>query len=309
MDREIKAASEGGVDFFSLLWYYARHGSEHEAECRLLNRGLANYLASESKSSRRVQFMIEFCNSGPFNASEDQDWNRCVEVWTDAWKSPAALRVEGRIVFKIHDLSRFIAGNGGDVSRCRMQLTQLRSSVHSAGLGDMIIGGGLMSRSEVHQDHPAVKLFDFTATYMSIPDTVVGPTELPYKTLVAEARFAREFHSRDPIPWVPYLPVGWNPRPWTHPEAGADHRRFFTFPTKSEWVEELKALWSDFDRFPGLGLPLRDGSKQPAFTIYAWNEFGEGGILAPTRGIGAMKLEAIRSVFGPSHPVRNISRG
>jgi hypothetical protein len=32
--------------------------------------------------------------------------------------------------------------------------------------------------------------------------------------------------------------------------------------------------------------------------IYAWNEFGEGGIVAPTRGDGTMKLEALRQVFG-----------
>jgi hypothetical protein len=32
--------------------------------------------------------------------------------------------------------------------------------------------------------------------------------------------------------------------------------------------------------------------------IYAWNEFGEGGIVAPTRGEGMMKLQAIRLVFG-----------
>lgn len=33
------------------------------------------------------------------------------------------------------------------------------------------------------------------------------------------------------------------------------------------------------------------------FTIYAWNEYGEGGIVAPTQGDQAMKLEVIREVF------------
>ena len=40
------------------------------------------------------------------------------------------------------------------------------------------------------------------------------------------------------------------------------------------------------------------GGRQKAFTIYAWNEFGEGGIVAPTRGDGYMKLESIGTVFG-----------
>ena len=37
---------------------------------------------------------------------------------------------------------------------------------------------------------------------------------------------------------------------------------------------------------------------QKSFMIYAWNEFGEGGIMAPTVGKREMKLEGIQSVFG-----------
>jgi hypothetical protein len=47
------------------------------------------------------------------------------------------------------------------------------------------------------------------------------------------------------------------------------------------------------------GFPLPGGGVQPALTIYAWNEFGEGGMVAPTRGDRYMKLEAIEQVFGP----------
>ena len=43
---------------------------------------------------------------------------------------------------------------------------------------------------------------------------------------------------------------------------------------------------------------LPDDTRQPVFTLYAWNEFGEGGFVAPTHGGGCMKLEAVREVFG-----------
>jgi hypothetical protein len=36
--------------------------------------------------------------------------------------------------------------------------------------------------------------------------------------------------------------------------------------------------------------------------VYAWNEFGEGGFVAPTHGEGFMKLECIREVFGTTAP-------
>ena len=105
-------------------------------------------------------------------------------------------------------------------------------------------------------------------------------------------------HADDPIPWVPYVAAGWNPRPWTHPEAEPHHRRFFTLPTRAEWVEELRSVKDTFKKYPRLGLPAAGGGRQRVFTIYAWNEFGEGGIVAPTRGEGYLKLEAIREVFG-----------
>ena len=59
---------------------------------------------------------------------------------------------------------------------------------------------------------------------------------------------------------------------------------------RSSTLEKVKR---DLAETPTLGLP-----GQKAFTIYAWNEYGEGGIVAPTRGDGSMKLEAIREVFG-----------
>lgn len=46
-----------------------------------------------------------------------------------------------------------------------------------------------------------------------------------------------------------------------------------------------------------MGLPAAEGRKK-MFLIYAWNEFGEGGIMAPTQGEKEMKLDAVKEVFG-----------
>ena len=173
----------------------------------------------------------------------------------------------------------------------------VRRAVREAGLGEMLIGGGVMSRTQVKPGQFIAQLFDFTATYMDIPPVEVREQEHPYTLLAEEARAARGLHAADPVPWVPYLAAGWNPRPWTHPEAAANHRRFFTFPTRAEWTAELRQLRDDFHRYPTLGLPLPGGGRQKICTIYAWNEFGEGGIVAPTQANGAMKLECIKDVF------------
>ncbi len=295
MDREIAAASSHGVDFFSILWYFPRPGSGTLADAERLNRGLETYVSSTNAGLMR--FMIEYCNAEGFSATNDAQWGACVKTWVSALRHPSALRVDGRLVFKVHDAHRFVMGNGGDAARCRRQMDELRGAARAAGLGEMIIGCGIMSNTRVAPSAPVAQVFDFTATYMSIPGAAVRYAEHPYAALAAEARAARVLHAEDPVPWVPYLAAGWNPRPWTHPGADPNHRRFFTFPTRDEWAAELKAVRGDFRQHPKLGFPRRDGSCQPVFTIYAWNEFGEGGIVAPTRGEGAMKLDAIREVF------------
>ena len=296
MDREIAAAASHGVDFFSILWYFPLPGSGTEVEAERLNRGLQTYLASTNAG--RMRFMVEYCNAEAFSATNDEQWAACIRAWLPALRHPSALRVDGRLVFKVHDAYRFVMGNGADAARCRARLDQLRGAVRAAGLGEMAIGGGVMSRTKIAPDAVVAQAFDFTATYMSLPEVAVREDEHPYDALAAEARAARALHADDPIPWVPYLAAGWNPRPWTHPNADPNHRRFFAFPAREAWVAELKAVRDDLAKGARLGLPRRDGSLQPAFTIYAWNEFGEGGFVAPTPGEGAMKLEAIRDVFG-----------
>ncbi|MHB8902473.1 MAG: glycoside hydrolase family 71/99 protein, partial [Thermoguttaceae bacterium] len=306
MDREIAAAASHGVDFFSILWYYPKPDSKSETQAHWLNRGLDCFVASPK--ARSMHFMIEYCNAPGFDATTDDQWGQCIQTWLAAMKHPSYLRVDGRLVFKVHGADWFLKTHDRDLARCRQRLDQLRAAARSAGLGEMLIGGGIMSRSQVVPGSLVAQLFDFTATYMSVPGVEPVPTEYPYSQLAAEARAARPLHAEDPTCWMPYLAAGWNPRPWTHPEAEPHHRTFFTFPTRAEWQAELQSIQADIARYPRLGLPRRDGSCQPAFTIYAWNEFGEGGIVAPTQGDGQMKLQAIQEVFANQAKAQETSR-
>lgn len=295
MDREITAAADHAVDFFAMLWYFPVPGSREETAARRLNRGLECFL--KSPHNGRLHLVIEYCNHQQFAAQTDAQWKQCLETWLPALRHPSYLRVGARLVLKVHDAAGFLRQNERDLAHCKSRLDVLRQAVREAGLGEMLIGGGIMSRSTIQPDAPVARLFDFTATYMSIPPVEVREAEYPYAQLAEEARAARALHAADPIPWVPYLAAGWNPRPWTHPQADPNHRRFFRFPTRAEWAAELRAVRDDFQKYPGLGLPLPGNRRQEVFTIYAWNEFGEGGILAPTRGKGSMMLDSLRDVF------------
>jgi hypothetical protein len=297
MDREIIAASKHGVDFFAILWYYPRPGTKETQHAPKLNRGLQQFIASPEAG--RMKFCIEYCNSPRFSAETEEQWAECIPIWLELMKHPSYLRVDGRLVFKVHGVTEFLRANNNDIDLCRRRLDTLRKAVRDAGLGEMILGVGVSGQTPpLGKKWPPDLLFDFTSTYMCVPEIEERPEEYPYAALAAQARETLASRVQDPLPWMPYLAAGWNPRPWTYAKAPPHYQRFFSFPTREEFTDELKNLKASLKKHSTLGLPKKDGTTRKAFTIYAWNEFGEGGIVAPTTGSGTMMLEAIREVFG-----------
>ncbi len=297
MDREIRAAASYGVDFFMILYYYPTPGSPEAKNAPRLNRGLETFMAS--KNAGKMKFCIEYCNAARFSARDEKEWNECVSAWVAAMKHPSYLRVDGRLVFKVHDVTQFLAANNRDPDLCRKRLDTLRDAVRQEGLGEMIIGVGVSGETPpLDKNWPPAKLFDFTGAYMCVPKIEPRQTEYPYALLAQQRQTALTNRLSDPLPWMPYVAAGWNPRPWSHPQAAAHYRTFFSFPTRQEFTDELRAMKAALSKYPSLGLPKRDGARQKAFTIYAWNEYGEGGIIAPTQGRGYMMLECIKDVFG-----------
>ena len=295
MDKEIAAAVDHGVDFFAILWYPPSTTSRDPSEW--LDRGLEYFMASPN--APRMKFMVEICNHLPFPTETDEQWDRCIAMLLPAFKHPSCLRVDGRVVVKIHSAWQFWRDGGENAVKCLARIARLRNAIKNAGLGDPLIGGGGNIAPMPASDFPA-KLFDFAAEYMMVPELPASSTDYPYADLAAYIRTLRTKPDAKCLPFMPVLAAGWNPRPWHDP------RPCFAFPTRDEWTAELRQMNADLRASSNLGIPRRDGTVAKAFTIYAWNEFGEGGIVAPTRGEREMKIEAILDVFGPSHASRSV---
>lgn len=290
MDREIVLASAFGVDFFPILWYYNDPGSEREPNARFLERGLTCFMASPE--AHRMKFFIEFCNHPPYQVETEEQWQNCLDTWMKAFAHPSYLRVGGKLVFKIHGWGFFWEQCGKDRAQCLARVEQIRQAVREAGLGEMLIGVGVSAQEKVTDAYQFEGLFDFTGTYMDVPPMNRAEQDYPYEILSDFAHTGRLGHAADTVDYMPYLPSGWSPKPWPDPRA------YFKLPTADQWEAALRQMADDLDKNEKLGLPLPDGGRQKMFTIYAWNEFGEGGFVAPTYVDGLMKLEGIRRVFG-----------
>jgi hypothetical protein len=278
MDREIIAASGHGVSFFQILWY-PNGGS--------LNEGVRTFLASTNAG--RMKFTIEFVNHPPFDLGKDSDWEAACKEWCAGMKHPSYLRIDGRPVFKIHGLDYFYKQNNEDPEKVKARLHTLRRIARDNGLSTPLISSGVMPGGVPSPDRVAP--FDFLTTYMDMPGLPQRPEPYPYELLIkhAEAGWMR-YAEHSSKPYVPYVPSGWDPKPWQDP------RPSFESPTRDEWTTALKRAKDALDKSPNLGIPVNGGRKK-MLLIYAWNEFGEGGIMAPTRGEKEMKLEAVREIF------------
>lgn len=279
MDREILAAARHGVGFFQVLWY--PNGGP-------LNEGLRTFLASTNAG--RMKFTLEFVNHPPFDLAKDADWEAACQEWCAAMNHPSYLRLDGRPVFKIHGLDFFYRQSGDDPKNVTARLDTFRRIAKENGLERPLISAGVMPGGVPSAERAAP--FDFLTTYMDMPNLPQRPEPYPYDLLVkhAEAGWLR-YAQHCSKPYVPYVPAGWDPRPWQDP------RPSFAFPNREEWTQALTQVKAALDTHAKLGIPVK-GGRAKMLLIYAWNEFGEGGIVAPTKGEKAMKLEAIASVFG-----------
>lgn len=290
MDREIVLASAYGVDFFPILWYYNDPGSEREPNARFLERGLTNFMASPE--AHRMKFFIEYCNHPPYEVETDEQWQDCLDTWLKAFAHPSYMRVGGKLVFKIHGWGFFWNQCGQDRELCRVRIDSIRDAVREAGLGEMLIGCGVGAQEKVTAAYEFEGMVDFTATYMDLPQVERTDQDYPYEMLRDFGHKGRLGHNADAVAYLPYLPAGWSPKPWP------DRRAYFELPRADQWEIALRQMAGDLEKNDNLGLPLPGGGRQKMFTIYAWNEFGEGGFVAPTYGDGLMKLQAIKNVFG-----------
>jgi len=289
MDKEIKAASEYGIDFFQILWYFLNKQTDTTQACPKINKALDYYVNSPNANTMR--FSIEFCNSSPFEVKDFSDWDKCIDIWLKYMKHPAYLRVGGKAVFKVHSAGGFW-GDAGGFENAKKWIAHLRERAKDAGIGELLIGCG--SPGIVWEEDWPWKIFDYSNDYMRVPEIAASENDYPFDVLakyIIELRGAQRF---DKMPLMPFMAAGWNPRPW----KGHAQRPSFTMPTRQQWVRELERTAFDIENMNNMSFPIENGQKQKIFVIYAWNEYGEGGILAPTQGEQYMKLEGIRQVFG-----------
>lgn len=304
IDSEIKAAYEFGIDFFAFDFYYQNNGT------RFNEQTILNFKSSPNKS------LMKFC----LNVCNHSDWPNTFAVWQgmiDYWittyfSDPQYLKINGKPVVFIFDPDN-LARKGQAMVPAKSSLSLLNEAknrwIAAGGTGIHFvgcqqphaywIGNGkyleangyeAVSGYNYHYKYDGSIGYNWNGTFYtkakSYNDKMIG-----YKN-------AWEWVCRDSGTSIPYyLPMtaGWDDRPWW-PSADTDTLNIKNSvywdcaPTKEEFKQHVQEVKTTMDAYPT--------QTSKICMIYAWNEYGEGGYIAPTAKYDQSFLESIKEVFG-----------
>lgn len=302
IDAEINMAYEFGLDFFAFDWYWTTSNTTFNEHT------IAKFMASPNKAKMKFCLCIANHTDWPNNFA---NWQAAVDYWiANYFSDPQYLKVGGKpmvIIFSPDDL-RLKSSAMGKTSLD--MLTEARNRYTAAG-GSGIhfvacaqphmywVGAGKYLEANGYN---AITAYNYHYKY----DGSIGwnwngqfyERAKSYADKDSGHRAAWDWvidQSGTTIPY--YLPLnsGWDDRPWwatpTTDTLGAENSPYWNCsPSASDFAAHLSAAKQRMDASPT--------ATSKIGIVYAWNEYGEGGYIAPTQKYSYDLLSVIKSTFG-----------
>ena len=296
VNQHLTWMADYGIGFVAFCWYwYKPHAPEPETAVRA-------YLKAPAKS--RIPYTLLWANHFPYPTTL-AEWDNIVKFWLDEhMKNPEYLRIDGKpalFVFSTDHLRdqawKIIYGTGTpthdeNINATKALLDRARDAANKAGLnGIYFVLCTLASMYWVNFAEEAG--FDALSAYnyrLGMEGDERG-TVTPYSHSFTELDAYYRMHwnwilknSRMPY-FVPMI-SGWDKRPWG---GSSDPLHDNSSSTPQEFETHLRA---------GYDTIIRHATRTKGIGIlYAWNEYGEGGIIEPTKRHGLEYLRLVQKVF------------
>ncbi len=268
VERQIDLAADNGISFFSFCWYWDKDPRKIADQC--LHTGMNLFL--RAKNNHRLKFCLLVANHAPFLLRGAEDWKAAAEHWMPLFKHKQHITVGGKPLVVIFNPS----------NSDREGFEALQAAAKAAGLPGLAIagcGGGDAKVGFTHRTH-----------YNIVPGYAAGSQEHKYADLAAAHQAAWKGSAQQP--YIPEVTAGWDKRPWEGP-SGLGQQQGWYFPDRSpeQFRQFLQSAVKWMDEHPD------QTTAERLVLIYAWNEFGEGGYIAPTKAdLDGAYLKVIREV-------------
>jgi hypothetical protein len=291
LDADVHYARAAGIDYF-IFGYYIETASwgRTPAKAIALNRALEAYLHLPDRQG--VKFALSFNFNFPAS-----DVPAAAAVLARMMKTPDYIRTRdgaGVVYFFVPNLGPWMQGFGGEAGAAQA-MAQLRQQVKAATGSDIYLVALLFG---MPQAAPVAMRVGFDATSVYVNGLGVDGRAVPYGQCAASARqFWQVASSATAGGFLPTFTLGWDFRPAWHDPAQATrpHNPDWCEPaTDREWTDQLRAAMA-------FALADPHNARFPGVVVYAWNEFLEGGWIAPTVTEGTRRLGVFANAMN-RHP-------
>lgn len=274
MEQQIDLAADHGIGFFSFDWYW--YGNPTVTRNDGINSGLKNFMLASNRD--RMQFNINIVDAGPTTINSDAEWRQVADMLIPYLSDAQYLTVGGNPL-----VTNFNAAGMTKTNYDYFQQAGAAAGIHNIEFAANVAG--------------AASIYSHVTRYNAIPGWGAGEIEYPYQSLTeymeGNDSWAPGFWNTESGGGQGYIPTvmsGFDARPWNTPPSW-----HFNNPalghTPAAFGAHLQNAIDWIDTNPTLATPER------LVMIYAWNEFGEGGYIAPTVGDpNGLYLDAIRAV-------------
>jgi len=275
MEQQIDLAADHGISFFSFDWYW--YGSQAATANDGINSGLKNFMLASNRD--RMKFNINIVDAGPTPIDSDAEWEQVADMLLPYLSDSQYLRVGGNPL-----ITNF---NAAGMTQTNYDYFQQVAA--AAGINEVEFAANTAG---------SASLYSHVTRYNAVLGWGGGETEYPYQSqtdyLEGGVDWTNGIWNDDTAnlgsqSYIPTIMAGWDARPWNTPPS------WYFNPTRTPEAvgAHLQEAIDWIDNNPTLATPER------LVMIYAWNEFGEGGYIAPTVGDpNGLYLDAIRSVLG-----------
>jgi len=290
---QIEAASRSGIDVFIYDWYWDMNGV---GTGPFLNRALENgFMQAENRS--KMKFALMLCNHKELSRERwDEMTDYVIEHYLD---SPEYWEIDGEKYFSIYELYTLVKGLGG-IKQTVAALESFKQKALAKGykLHINFTQWGLMDESTLGADQNGVAN---SLGARSVTSYVWIHNYSPYSTMYYPYSqwfegYKSYWNTFDGMfdDYFPNVSMGWDssgrydPNKTYVPENNGYYCSIMSDNTPAAFKRALLACREFMET---------SKARHKVVTLYAWNEWTEGGYLEPEKLYGYGYLNAIRDVF------------
>lgn len=277
-EKHVAWAAQYGITFFAYDWYW--NGSKPEYD-----HALKNYLQAKNKSKLKFSLLWAYHIAVLKDLKEYDDM---VTYWINNYFSqPTYYRIDDKPAIFIFSYDQLEANAKAIGETTKTLLARANSLARQKGYKGIyfVVTTNARPGNDIEDFYLGVGFNAYTGwNYVASKGSRIDDYDVMVNGYLEYYNAAAQTAKR--LPYIVPASPGWDSRPWS-----GDSTVIRTNPTPQKFGRMLrgaKQLMDTNDKIPKI------------LMIEAWNEFGEGSYIEPTKKWGFSYLEAIKNIFAPS---------